>query len=703
MFLSDKAIQSDVEDQLNRIGFAHRLAEAIKNWKKDDSIVIGIFGPWGSGKSSVLNITIRHLIELTNDYETVKKPIIIWFNPWNISDKEQLLHIFFQQVLSEIRKVDPKRSEDFKKGLENLGKALGAFESLPGIGQYLKIGGNAIGLFVNEKSINEEKKNLDKLFKNLDRRIVIIMDDIDRLTDEEIRLLFQMIKINADFPNTIYLVAFDRNVVERALTNDHGVKGREYLEKIVQVGFNLPRADWALIERFLSSELDKLLVDIDQKDFDTDRWASLYNHGFKDLFKSIRDVKRYINCLGMTLESMHHEVNPIDFIGLEALRVFLPNVYQGIAENKSLFLQESSTWGQRDKTLEDTRKTLDRIFTANGEEYAKIAKDISFQLFPQLNGVYTNSSYGSDWRREWREEKRICTGKFFDTYFIFGIPTGEVSQVELDQIISLSSYPERLQEAFDSYIRDNRIRRLINGLRDRTNGLERNQYNNLIVALCMLISTMQDMHVHNELLDFGSDLEILFLILDLFSKLDSNERFAWFQDKIKNGAPLYASVRIVSYDLSRENKHQQDTLFTVDQLDVLKQLCVERIEIQAANGYILSEKGFPFILYRWKEWTKNEDAIRKFMNWVRSSPITFLNFLKGFIHEERSQSSDSYHVDIKKRMNLEGLSILLTKDEIQISLEMVSKADSINLSPEQRETIDLLVASLNIDPQNTMY
>jgi len=99
MFLPDKAITQETEDLLNRSKFAHRLAETIRDWKKEESIVIGLYGPWGSGKSSIINLTIKHLIELTKNWSPENKPIVIWFNPWNFIEKDQLLRAFFQQLL----------------------------------------------------------------------------------------------------------------------------------------------------------------------------------------------------------------------------------------------------------------------------------------------------------------------------------------------------------------------------------------------------------------------------------------------------------------------------------------------------------------------------------------------------------------------------------------------------------------------------
>ncbi|MEN6554174.1 MAG: P-loop NTPase fold protein [Methanobacterium sp.] len=699
MFLPDKAIKFDAEDQLNRVGFAHLLAETIRDWKMDDSIVIGLFGAWGSGKSSLLNLTINYLVELTKNKKKETKPVIIWFNPWNFPDKEQLLRAFFQHLLLEIKKVDPKQSDKLVKGLINLGKALESFENLPKVGTYFSASRKFISLFIKDKSLIAEKENLDKLFKELNRRIVIIMDDIDRLTDEEIRLLFQIIKINADFPNTIYLVAFDRNVVEKALSNNQGIYGQEYLEKIVQVGFNIPIADQTLIQRFLFSELDKIIVDIKQEEFNQNRWASLYNHGYKDLFKSIRDVKRYINSLRMTFKSISHEVNPIDYLGIEALRVFLPEVYQFIAENKSLFLQESHIWNHQKEPSQEITMKLSKIFSTSEEKYKDSAKEISLQLFPSLNFYYQNFTNYSVGQLEWQKEKRICTEEFFDTYFLLGVPTGGVSQIEIDQIINSAANMQQIIKLFTSYYDNNRIRKLIVALSYRIEGLDVDQYIGLILASLTILSTKPDLK--GDILDIGSDTQLSFFIQNLLFKIDPTRRFELFQDQIKSGQNLYALIYMVTFDLPLDNESRHKSIFSEKQLNALKSLCVESIEKQASEGSLLSNKEFFIILSSWKKWADNIDPLNNFIKFIRKTPDTFLKFLAGYIRETRSQKLNSYQIDIKKSLDLDSLFFIMSHEEIQATTKELGNINGIIFSKEQEDTLELLnIALKNIESKN---
>ncbi|MCG2788117.1 MAG: KAP family NTPase, partial [Anaerolineae bacterium] len=276
MFIPDRSAEKSTEDKLNRAPFAHKLADTIRDWKLEESIVIGLYGPWGCGKTSVLNFSVERLRETTKEWEIEKKPIIIWFNPWSFSEQEKLLQAFFQQIFAEIKKVDPKAGEDLKQTIKKFAQVLGALEPIPGVGQIFSAGQKFVDIFVSDKTIQDTKEEVSSVFRKLKRRILIIIDDVDRLNREEIRLLFQAIKINADFPNTIYLVAFDRSVVENALSNAQGVSGREYLEKIVQVGFNVPDPDPTLLNKILFDELDRILNSALTEPLDRERWLKPY-------------------------------------------------------------------------------------------------------------------------------------------------------------------------------------------------------------------------------------------------------------------------------------------------------------------------------------------------------------------------------------------------------------------------------------------
>ena len=105
MFTPDRPIESEKDDILGRASFARALGDAIITYKHTDSLVIGLYGAWGSGKTSIINMALEH-IDAAYRKDKMKGPIIVQFNPWNFSDQNQLLAQFFKQLSTDLRGPD---------------------------------------------------------------------------------------------------------------------------------------------------------------------------------------------------------------------------------------------------------------------------------------------------------------------------------------------------------------------------------------------------------------------------------------------------------------------------------------------------------------------------------------------------------------------------------------------------------------------
>ena len=699
MFIPDRSAVKSSEDKLNRAPFAHKLADTIINWKLEESIVIGLYGPWGCGKTSVLNFAVERLKETTKEWTLEKQPITIWFNPWSFSEQERLLQVFFQQIYAEIKKVDPKAGEDLKQTIKKFAQVLGALEPIPWIGQVFSAGQKFVDIFVSDKTIQDTKKEVADVFRKLNRRIVIIIDDVDRLNRDEIRLLFQMIKINADFPNTIYVVAFARDIVENALSNEQGVSGREYLEKIVQVGFNVPNPDPSLIQKFFFEELDKILNDIQIETFDKDRWYKLYFAGFNTFFQSVRDIKRYINSLGMNLRMIHAEVDAIDFIGLESLRVFMPEIYQGIAENKNLFIRQRELFGDN-RRLPEIKKSLDALFEKSDPQ-TDVARNICVELFPSLHSIYGNMYFDNQWLANWRKQKRICHEDNFNSYFLLGTPKGTVSHVEVSEILAQSTDSNTIMQIFTQYLQENRFRKLLERISDSVDDLNQDQITGLSKALFAIGNISED--VHDGVFDFGSDLQINFTIRKLLLKLPDEFRYDWFVHYLEDNPPLYTVIYQVRHDTPHDGKPRENPLFSEEQLEQLKTICVRNIEKSSATDEFLKQKEFRVVLFCWKEWMPDSPARTAFIDQIILDKNKFLDFVGNFVFIQRSQTSGSYLVETQQKFDsksfLEFVDIAkaknfikaLTEEEVRSLLfERLATLKLLNeflLHSEKKETV----------------
>jgi predicted KAP-like P-loop ATPase len=275
-FSADRPITSRSADLLGRGAFAESLASAIRGWKGLDSLVIALYGPWGAGKSSIKNMMLEALRGSKEDC-----PSIVEFNPWQWMGPEHLAAAFFHEIGVALGKSDSSKEgkqraakwQAYGKYLTlgiSLAKPLKAVLSFAGMpeanvvlgplitgmeesSRVIQEGSDALTAQTefNERNLSEIKQDLADALKSLKNPVLIVMDDIDRLTAGEIRLLFQLVKANADFPNLVYLLLFSRDRVEQSLGDLTLTDGREFLEKIVQVGFDIPLIERMRLEKVL--------------------------------------------------------------------------------------------------------------------------------------------------------------------------------------------------------------------------------------------------------------------------------------------------------------------------------------------------------------------------------------------------------------------------------------------------------------------
>lgn len=344
MFNTDKPITKLSEDTLGRGKFACQLANAILQFDAKDSYVIALQGKWGCGKTSILNMAIEEIENLSSLDKAEKETIIIQFNPWNFTNTTQLISQFFVMLSNKMKFV----SKEQKKA--NIGIAIEKYSSalmysgyIPGVGKYFKIPfkiSAKSGKLMKEnaeKKINDvthRKEELKKALREINTKVLVIIDDIDRLPNEQIRLIYQLVSAVADLPNITYLLSFDREIVCRALSEIQCCEGALYLEKIIQVPFEVPPLDKEKINNILVEKMRELGGFNNTQCFDNEHWNEVFNSCISPFIKTLRDINRFYNTLNFKYRAVKDEVDFIDMAGVTALCVFAPPIYEWISANK---------------------------------------------------------------------------------------------------------------------------------------------------------------------------------------------------------------------------------------------------------------------------------------------------------------------------------------------------------------------------------
>lgn len=171
------------------------------------------------------------------------------------------------------------------------------------------------------------KAELNVLLRNQKHKIIIVIDNISRLYDYEIKQIFQIVKSMGDYANTEYLLAFDKNQVINALDKVNSGGGREYIEKIVQLPFDIPPILQQDIEAIFADRLNEVVATIPEDAWNSEYWTDIYQSSLRYFFENCRDITRYVNTLSFSYSRLRDVVNPVDFFALAAIEVFAPNVY----------------------------------------------------------------------------------------------------------------------------------------------------------------------------------------------------------------------------------------------------------------------------------------------------------------------------------------------------------------------------------------
>lgn len=466
MFCSDKPINKTNDDILHRNKFSEQLAKAILSYTSKDNFTIGLCGKWGSGKTSILNMVEEHIQNYTKDYEKAKKPIIIHFNPWNYSDRSQLTVQFFQTILTELKcSSNNKALKQAGEALQRYSSILEYAEMIPGAGKYFKPLKSLFGGFGKELSnISDSQNNLEhqkneviKALGSQEQKLIVIIDDIDRLNNEQIRLIFQLVNSLAGFPNMIYLLSFDREVVTRALSEEQKCNGEEYLEKIIQMPFDIPEVQISLVHEFLFNKLDNLLFnEIPCDNFEKEYWDNIFQNCISPFIKGIRDVNRILNVYRFKYGLMHDETNCIDLLALTTLQICAPSIFDWIYRN-----EERVTGSQYGKGMSgiDQNKIKSEFLEEFKIVYAEnpeIMLHAVQALFPKISWRSGGYFYNGDTQEELRKKQKIACPSRFSSYF--NLSLDDITFAKKQILDSINNYDyNTLNQHFAEWTTENKL------------------------------------------------------------------------------------------------------------------------------------------------------------------------------------------------------------------------------------------------------
>ena len=772
----DRAILDEKDDLLGRHPLAYRIADMINNLGDDykHSVVIGIEGAWGAGKSSFINLIL-------NKVRPSEKNLVVEFNPWNFSDQNELIKDFFNSITNALdkiysrksltRRVYEKLSDRFKfyrlrrfckqkflaipylpellpidtliKGLKLLLKVLlypfrllGVDIFIKGVMSLLRL----VGIFILElflvrrppkspskqiknysskllklgeislaptisilgivnirinalwesrysdnDSLEDQRKEIDKFLNKLPRRLVIVIDDIDRLDTEETKLIFKLVKLTADFPNTIFLLAYDRyKVGERLGEGQSDIKGQEYLKKIVQQPFLIPKPAaediFYVLDVAISNELKRAGFDLLSRQHN--RLEGLVNsNGFKKLFPTIREIRRYTNSLRLDLKLFDVEsVNSADFVGIEAIRVFAPEVYLAMTNENPLFTGVFSTSKPYDKVRKDR---IEKIVAVAPKGLEDSTREIIKRLFPQVEKLYSNGkkSTGSKWR-EWG----VCYKETFHRYFSLSVPATGLSAHELYDFLSTAEKIDGLLEKWEVFFEQHKqwilLRkvcfpsdilddRLLSNEQRKSVELSDQRIENILISLFNFVENMKnDQRRTIDLNRLVREVERTSYVM--LEKIERENRAKHLENIINATTGFFIMadyipnlIGLIRDDEGLDNKESR----------ILKWTYVEKIRTAANDGSLANSKGLAPALVIWDAGGPRGEA-SAYVSKQMEKDEDLLIILRAFVLEPYALLFDYLSVEVLWRFV-----------DINELYERIGKIDRTKLSEEDASVI----------------
>lgn len=534
---TDTPIKDSERDLIGRAPFAERLADILKSAAGPESLVIGLYGSWGSGKTSVINLVENELSRKDDDGKADVS--IVRFEPWNYLTAEQLLAQFLKEVgdsldkhahgrrklCGKLRGKRPELLNAFAAYSEALLMTAGADASLAGVqltGAAVTAFGNLLTSWLRKStgragSVSAKKQRLEKELLKYDGRVVVIIDDIDRLPNDQVRMVFQLVASLAKLPKINYLLSFDEEVVTRALSEVQKCDGAEYLEKVVQVPVRLPSISSGDLERMLLNDINAIFKAFAyrREDLDDKRWDSVCLTFLKNRFTTIREVRRFTNALKAKLSILPRFCCFEDVVALAVLELKVPKLVDWVRVHKDFLcgtIGSSLYMNSRDPkdNLSDLEEQFSGIVPGSEDKWAVEAV---CRLFPRVANITGMSHYisysGEGLNAIWRADS-------FDLYFHSNMPDGfDIHEVQDALNVSEGGV---LLEDLHRHAKAGSMIDFVSAMRARVSTLEEGRAE-VVTRACLLTLGLTEEKSYAPLASTSADLELLRLIELLFKRL----------------------------------------------------------------------------------------------------------------------------------------------------------------------------------------
>lgn len=421
---SDDPIETWTEDTLGRAAIVDSLSIKLLISKAP---VIALFGEFGSGKTSLLNLLREHL---------ARKAIVVSFSTWLPGSQETLTSYLLSDIASECQK------EYIVPGLRSSARSLAdaLSETVPALKGLLRL--------FPAKTQKDDIESLKGALSRLPKRVVVLLDELDRMERAELLSLLKVVRGIASLPNVSFVCAAERKKLTETVCQDTGDDANLYFEKFFPSSVQIPKSD---PEAMQNAGIERLVSALQSRQwFKDDAEIEQYREDLGKIWpthiaywvRNLRAIGLLANDVSIAAAPLRRQVDPVDLALIEMLRRFKPEIYDIVSRNNvALTGGESIIRGgtyHTDNEVKRLQERLDTDLTAaiEGDEQSDQIKALLAELFPDY-GRRQKSSRGFLAKSKERDEsdKRIRHPGMFPAYFRYDVPDALYSAVEFEDFL----------------------------------------------------------------------------------------------------------------------------------------------------------------------------------------------------------------------------------------------------------------------------
>lgn len=614
---ADLPLSAPEDDRLGFAGFAQHVANAIA-LAPADGIVVGLHGRAGSGRTSVANFVRAHLA-------SAPSTVVLDFNPW----REGAEHDLAERLLRRLA------------------------ASLSG-------GGDAAEPPAEAADVTALAIRAARMLQSQRTRYVVIMDDLDRLSAAGMDEVARLTRAVARLPGVVYLLVFDRSS-----------QTSEQVARVVQVPLDLPlpEAD-ALGQLFLDKLRDLLERNpppgvVTQHHFD-----QAFTPGIETLLTTPRDVVRLINALQISYPSLSEEVNTADFVAVEALRVFQPELYDLIRRTPDRF---AGTTRPRTAAAvdEDTRRFHEGWRSALDPRVRSGLTIMVMRLFPSVpdfEGLIIQRDAPNEMARQ---ELRVSSPELFSTFFRFVLPASIVPHQEMDALLAQSQSAEQFAALL--------VR--LGGERTAAGGRRVEAFLARLADIAPELGGEQVVAAVGGVLEagdsLGSDLDWTLerLLSVLLARIPADQRLAVLKTEMASRAGLgliVTEVDRLGRGPARDGAPEGERMVDAEGLAELEEMALGRVREAAAAGRLLDTPRLPTVLERWRAWDRS--GCGRWVAEMAAEDHTLIKLVTGYLQQSRGAVIGDRGDPSGFRLDPEAMRPVIAPEHILERVRRLSKA-----------------------------